>query len=200
MRLGWWRSPARGAAVCAGLAGLLLGYARLGSSYGYVGTPIAPRPAPALPLIDDRGAPFDLARLRGKAVLVYFGYTHCPDVCPTTLARLAPVFQALGVDRSRTVVLFVTLDPARDDPAALHAYLAAFDPVPVGLTGSASLLNETARRWSVAWRPAQVGAYVDHASVVTLVDPQGRLRVRYGLSQLADPAAMAHDIEHVLAG
>ena len=200
MRPGWWRSPARGASVCVVLGGLLAGYARLGAGYDYVGTPTPMHAAPGLRLTDDRGAAFDLARLRGKAVLVYFGYTHCPDICPTTLTQLAPVFEDLGPDRGRTAVVFVTLDPARDDPATLRAYLAGFAPVPIGLTGPVPLVLAAARDWNVAWRPSTGGAYIDHASVLMLVDPQGRLRARYSPSQLADPAAMARDIGHVLAG
>lgn len=200
MRPGWWRSPARAVVACAALGGLLLVYAHLGDAYGYVGTPVPVRPAPALQLTDDQGQAFDLAQLRGRAVLVYFGYTHCPDVCPTTLTALGPVFQALGPDRRRATLVFVTLDPRRDGPAALHAYLSGFEPTPIGLTGPVSAIATAAGSWGVSWQPAQGGAYVDHASVVTLVDPQGRRRARYGLPQIGDPAAVARDIRHVLAG
>ncbi|TLU71064.1 SCO family protein [Lichenicoccus roseus] len=198
MRRGWWRSPLRAVAVCAVLGCGLLAYAHLGARYGYIGTPLKVRLAPRLQLTDDRGKPFDLSALRGRAALVYFGYTHCPDICPTTLAALAPVFQALGPDRGNAVIVFVTLDPERDTPALLHAYVSAFEPMPIGLTGPAAAIGAAAKDWGVSWRPAEGGAYIDHASVITLVDPQGRWRVRYGLSQVADPAAVARDIRHVM--
>ena len=198
MRPGWWRSPIRAVTVCAGLGCGLLAYAHLGAHYGYVGTPLKVRPAPRLQLTDDRGKPFDLAALKGRTALVYFGYTYCPDVCPTTLAALAPVFQALGPDSSNAVIVFVTLDPKRDTPALLHDYVSTFDPAPIGLTGSGAAIGAAARDWDVAWRPAKGGAYFDHASVITLVDPQGRWRARYGLSQITDPAAVARDIRYVM--
>lgn len=197
---GWRRSAMRAAAVCVALASLLLAVAHHGVSRNFVGTPLPTRPAPALKLIDDGGQPFDLRQLRGQAVLVYFGYTHCPGVCPDTLSRLAPVFRALGRQRQQVAVVFVTLDPDRDTPAVLHRFLAGFNPIPIGLTGPEPLVATTARAWHIAWQVAAEGAFIDHASVMQLVDPAGRLRARYGLGQMTDPAAVARDIRYVLAG
>jgi protein SCO1 len=193
-----WRSLFRAVVVLASLLAMLWGYSVLGRQAGFDGTPIAARQAPRLALSDDGGRAFTLSSLRGRAVLVYFGYTHCPDVCPTTLAALRPVFDRLGADAARVTVLFVTLDPQRDTPALLHAYLAAFTPTPLGLTGTPEQVAEAARAWGIHWRYAEKGRFIDHTSAVILVDPEGRIRVCYGYAQLADPRAMAHDILRLL--
>jgi protein SCO1/2 len=90
------------------------------------------------------------------------------------------------------------LDPRRDTPDILRAYLSNFDPVPVGLTGSPEELAAAARTWGVTWRPAGCCAYIDHTSLVAVVGPDGRERLRYGFSQLGDPAAVARDLRHIL--
>lgn len=181
---------------------LLLGlwvYSRSGDGFSYVGTQVRSGTAPSLVLPNDRGGTFDLVAHRGRIVLVYFGYTHCPDVCPATLNRLDAVSELLGADQRRVEQVFVTLDPRRDTPESLRAYLSNFDPVPIGLTGSPEAVAATARAWSVTWRPAQGGgAYIDHTSLVAVVGPDGRERLRYGFSQLGDPAAVARDIGHIL--
>ena len=100
-----------------------------------------PRPAPALRLTDGAGKPFDLASLRGSPVFVYFGYTHCPDVCPTTLADLRAGIKEAGVDAK---VVFVTIDPARDDAAAMKQYTDYYKAGYTGLTGTAEEIAEAA--------------------------------------------------------
>ena len=180
---------------------LLLGlwvYSRSGNGFSYVGTQVRSGTAPLLVLPNDRGGTFDLAAHRGGIVLVYFGYTHCPDVCPATLNRLDAVSELLGEDRRRVEQVFVTLDPRRDTPELLRAYLSNFDPVPIGLTGSPEAVAATAGGWGVTWRPAKGGAYIDHTSLVVVVGPDGRERLRYGFSQLGNPAAVARDLSHIL--
>ncbi len=184
--------------VLASLLATLWGYAALGRQAEFEGTPVAERQAPQLALSDDEGRSFALSSLRGRAVLVYFGYTDCPDVCPTTLAALHPVFDRLGTEAAHVQVLFVTLDPRHDTPALLRAYLAAFTPTPLGLTGTPAQIAEAARAWGIHWQYAGQGRFIDHTSVVTLVDPEGRIRVRYGYAQLTDPRAVAHDLLRVL--
>ena len=122
-------------------------------------------------LPNDRGGTFDLAAHRGEIVLVYFGYTHCPDVCPETLNRLDAVWEHLGPDRHRVEEVFVTLDPRRDTPELLRAYLSYFDPAPVGLTGSPEAVAAAARAWGVTWRPVKGGAFIDHTSLVAVSVP-----------------------------
>jgi protein SCO1 len=192
------RSLSKAALVCAALFLILYGYARVGSRAGFTGTPLVARSAPPLALQTDSDSTFTLSSLRGRVILVYFGYTQCPDVCPTTLASLGPVFARLGSAAADVSVLFVTLDPQHDSPARLHAYLGAFSPIPVGLTGTTQQIAQAARAWGISWRHADGGQFIDHTSVITLVDPRGRMRVQYGYAQLSDPAGMARDIARVL--
>jgi protein SCO1 len=173
-------------------------YSRSGDGFSYVGTQVRSGTAPSLMLPNDRGGKFDLGAHRGGIVLVYFGYTHCPDVCPATLNRLDAVSELLGEDRRRVEQVFVTLDPRRDTPELLRAYLSNFDPVPVGLTGSPEAVAAAALAWGVTWRPAKGGAYIDHTSLVAVVGPDGRERLCYGFSQLGNPAAVARDLRHIL--
>ncbi len=175
----------------------LLAYAR-GRPVSPSGAPVEAGPAPALVLSDDHGQPFDLAAHRGGVVLVTFGYARCPNVCPATLGALDAVSGQLGDDRGKVMQVFVTLDPARDTPAALRDYLARFDPAPLGLTGSTSAIAAASRAWGVTARPAAGGAFLDHTTLVAVVGPDGRERLRYGLSQLGDPASIAQDIRQLL--
>lgn len=168
-----------------------------GPDHGTAGSSLT-GPAPTLRLPDDQGGRFDLASRRGEVTLVYFGYTSCPDVCPTTLGELAEVWRHLGPDRDRFRTVFVTLDPVRDTPAVLRGYLANFPPAPLGLTGPPAAIAEAARAWGITWRPSEGGRFIDHSSVVAVVGPDGRLRLRYGYSQMGDPAAIARDLERVL--
>ncbi len=149
----------------------LWAYSRSGHGFSYVGSPVRS---------------------------VYFGYTHCPDVCPATLNLLDAVSESLGADRRRVEQVFVTLDPRRDTPDLLRAYLSNFDPVPVGLTGPPEAVAAAARAWGVTWRLSEGGAYIDHTSLVAVVGPDGWERLRYGFSQLEDPKAVARDLKHIL--
>jgi protein SCO1/2 len=136
-----------------------------------------PHPAPDIFLTDGDGQPFDLASLRGGPVFVYFGYTHCPDVCPTTLADLRAGIKRAGKDAK---VVFVTIDPARDDAAAMKQYTDYYKSGYVGLTGTAGQIAATARAWGVSY--AQLpsdsanGYSMAHSTDVYLVDSAGRLR------------------------
>lgn len=138
-----------------------------------------PVPAPELRLTGDDGAPFDLAERRGAPAFVYFGFTHCPDVCPTTLADLRAGIRAAGVD---ALVIFVTVDPARDDVAALRTYVSYYGPGFVGLTGTEDEIARTAAAWGVAYRRLEHGGANDyamaHGSEAYLVDAAGMLRHR----------------------
>ncbi|HEY4752312.1 MAG TPA: SCO family protein [Candidatus Limnocylindrales bacterium] len=137
------------------------------------------RPAPDLKLTDQDGQPFDLASLRGTPVFVYFGYTHCPDVCPTTLADLRAAIQTAGLPAK---VAFVTIDPARDTAPWIKTYLDAFKAGFIGLTGTADQIAAAAGPWGVAYhaQPADsTGNYaMIHTSDVYLVDAAGMLRNR----------------------
>ncbi len=136
-----------------------------------------PRPAPALHLTDQDGRPFDLASLRRHSVFVYFGYTHCPDVCPTTLADLRAAIKASGVDAT---VVFVTVDPARDDAAAMKQYVDSYGMGYIGLTGTADEIAAAAAAWGVTYArlpsDSANGYAMAHSTDSYLVDREGQLR------------------------
>ena len=148
-----------------------------------------------LTMTDHRGRPVTAEDFRGRVTLLYFGYTHCPDVCPTTLAR---VRRALGrLEASGEVrVLFVTVDPARDTRAALERYVGAFGAPFVGLRGTPAQLRDLARRYRVAYsraEPGPDGAYpVTHSNAVFVFDRQGDAR------RVALPGADADDLARAL--
>jgi len=139
-----------------------------------------------LALPDADGRERTLADFKGKVIVVFFGYTQCPDVCPTTMAELALIKRALGPDGERVQGLFVTVDPERDKPEVLKAYLASFDPSFVALRGSPEQIAAAAREFKVFYAKAPgktPGSYtMDHTAGSYLIDPQGRLRLfeRYG--------------------
>ena len=134
-----------------------------------------------LALTGHDGKPRTLADFRGKVVVLFFGYTHCPDICPTTLADMAAVMKALGPDAARVQVLFVTVDPERDTPEMLAKYVPAFDPAFLGLTGDAAAAQRAAKEFKIFYekRPGSAsGAYtVDHSGQSYVLDAQGRLRL-----------------------
>lgn len=133
----------------------------------------------SLELIDHTGRARKLEDFRGKAVVVFFGFTHCPDVCPTTLADLSNAIKQLGSDAERVQVLFVTVDPERDTQEALAKYVTAFDPRFLGLYGDAAATQRTAKEFKVYYEKRKTGdGYsVDHSGQSYVIDPQGRLRL-----------------------
>jgi protein SCO1/2 len=154
-----------------------------------------------LSLPDAEGKLRTLADFKGKVTLVFFGYTQCPDVCPTTLAELAAVKRDLGKDGERLQGVFVSVDPQRDTPEILKAYMASFDPSFVALRGTPEQVQATAKNFKVFY--AQVpgkteGSYtVDHTAGTYVFDPSGKVRlfVRYG----SGAEALAHDLKLLLA-
>jgi protein SCO1/2 len=153
-------------------------------------------------LADQHGQLRHLADFRGRVVLLFFGYTHCPDVCPTTLARLARLMPALGAEAGRVQVLFVTLDPERDTLPVLADYVPWFHPSFLGLRGdAATTATLTAAFKVVASRqavPGGMGYVIDHTAAVYAYDPQGRLRLY--LRPEDDDAGLLADIRLLLAG
>jgi protein SCO1/2 len=133
-----------------------------------------PRDPGEFSLLDQNSAQFTAARLKGAPSLVYFGYTHCPDVCPVTLLQLAQVVKTGVVPNLR--VIFISVDPARDTPTQLAQYVHAFDPDFIGLTGSAAMLQTLAQRFGVAFQRVDLpgGDYsMDHSSTIFLMDARG---------------------------
>lgn len=153
-------------------------------------------------LTDHNGTPRRLADFKGRAVLVFFGYTQCPDVCPTTMNNMRELMTKLAPEAERVQVLFVTVDPERDTPQLLAQYVPAFHPSFLGLYGDAAATAATAREFKIFYnkQPGSTpGSYtVDHTAGNYLFDPRGRLRlyVRHGET----PERMAQDIKRLLAG
>ena len=150
-------------------------------------------------LKDPQGRTRTLADFRGKAVVLFFGYTQCPDVCPTTLAALAEAMKRLGADADRVQVLFVTVDPERDTPALLAQYVPAFDPRFIGLYGDADATARTAKEFNLLYQKVAgpTGNYtMDHSAGTYVFDPQGRLRLYVSNGQ--GPDVFVHDLRELL--
>ena len=153
-------------------------------------------------LTDHNGHPRSLADFQGKVVAVFFGYTHCPDMCPIALAELAQTVKQLGRQGDRVQVLFITVDPARDTQKVLARYVPAFDPRFLGLYGDDATTAKVAAAYKVFFAPQRAnksGNYtIDHTAAVYLIDRQGRPRlfVRAGRTV----TGMAHDIKLLLRG
>jgi protein SCO1/2 len=153
-----------------------------------------------LALTDHTGKPRTLADFKGKVVVVFFGFTQCPDVCPTTLVEMKAVKEKLGKDGDRLQVLFVTVDPERDTPELLAKYVPAFDPAFLGLYGNAEAIARTAKEFKVFYKKvpgSSPNSYsVDHTAALYVYDPSGRLRLFAKHAQGAD--ALASDIKLLL--
>lgn len=151
-------------------------------------------------LVNDIDQPVTGASYRGKVTLVYFGYTHCPDVCPTTLAHLTVVLQNLGPLADRIRVLFVSVDPKRDTPRLLRTYVDAFGPHIVGLTGTPREIARVAKRYRVTYsygKPDAAGNYeVNHSAAIFIFDVKGHARLL--ATQKNTVPQISHDLKLLL--
>jgi protein SCO1/2 len=155
----------------------------------------------ALALTGHDGKSRTLDDFRGKVVVIFFGFLHCPDVCPTTLAELAQVAKALGPDAAQLQVLFVTVDPERDTPELLRHYVTSFHPDFLGLRGDGTATTQVAKEFKIFFhkQPQSGSGYtVDHSAGTYILDQQGRLRLfaHYG----AGAGAFLNDIRLLLQG
>jgi protein SCO1/2 len=154
-----------------------------------------------LGLKDHHGQPRTLADYQGKVVLIFFGYTFCPDVCPTTLARISEVMKQLGSEADQVQVLFVTLDPERDTPDKLAAYVTWFYPGFVGLYGDEPATEAAAREFKVYYAKSKgsegMGYAIDHSTGSYVLDSKGRLRLY--LKENATVDAITADLKRLLA-
>ena len=190
-----------GAATLAGTAPFVLTACKDESKPKFQGVDVTGADyAKDIPLKDVNGQQRSLKDFAGKVVAVFFGYTQCPDVCPTTLQEFVEVKQALGADGSKLQPVFISLDPERDTPQVLKAYLANFDESFVGLTGTPEELAAVAKDFKIFFKkvPGKTeGTYtLDHSAGTYLFDAQGRLRVyeRYG----AGPQLLTQDVKALL--
>ena len=159
-------------AVAAGATALWMGLAlraQVQSGATKIGGPFT--------LVDDTGAQVSEADLKGKPTVMYFGYTFCPEVCPTTLTDLVQWMQMIGRDADRLNYVFVTVDPERDTPKVMHDYVSAFDPRIRGLTGTSEQIAKVTKEYGVYYKriPTSDGGYVmDHTAILYMMDPNGR--------------------------
>jgi protein SCO1/2 len=151
-------------------------------------------------LTDHRGDLRQLADYRDKVVALFFGFTHCPDICPTTMADLAAAMKLLGSDSDQVQVLFVTVDPERDTSEVLAQFVPSFDDRFVGLTGTPEEIDLAAKTFKIFYarqqEPGQQGYSFDHSAGVYVYDKQGKIRIymKYGQK----PAELAHDLKSLL--
>lgn len=156
--------------------------------------------ANALQLTDHTGKPTQLSDFKGKVVALFFGYTHCPDVCPTTMSELANAMKKLGANSDQIQVLFVTLDPERDTQSVLAQYVPSFDKRFIGLYGSPDQIANVASNFKIFYskqqEQGQSGYTIDHSAGVYVFDKQGKIRIylKYGQK----PQEIADDLSKLL--
>lgn len=152
-----------------------------------------------LELNDFNGRPRRLADFRGKAVVLFFGFTQCPDVCPTTLAETAQALKSLGPEAKQVQVIMVTVDPERDTPEVLKRYVTAFDPSFLGLRGDLAATERAAKEFKIYFEKRKAGdSYsVDHSAQSYVIDPKGRLRLLVRQDRISTD--LAADLRTILA-
>src|SRR5687767_13602854 len=153
-----------------------------------------------LELADHTGKPRRLEDFRGKAVVLFFGFAHCPDICPTTLADISHAIKQLGPDAERVQVLVVTVDPERDTPEILQKYVTAFDSRFLGLRGDLAATKKAAGEFKIYFEKRKTGeSYtVDHSAQSYVIDPQGRLRLLVRHDRIGQD--LASDLRSILRG
>jgi protein SCO1/2 len=176
------------------LAGLVLCFGVVLIVTGRMSAPVAQQIAAIggpFRLTDQNGQAVSDQDLKGHPFLVFFGFTHCPDVCPTTLFEVSEILRALGPDADRVRALFITVDPERDTPALMKDYLSSFDPHLAGLTGDPAAVTEVAKAYRVYFKkvPLDQGGYtMDHTAIVYLMDKDGRFVQPFSLKRTIEAA------------
>jgi protein SCO1/2 len=179
------------AAFVAGLV-LCLSVVLLVAQRGSVPLPQASAVGGPFKLIDQNGRTVTEQDMMGKPFLVFFGFTHCPDVCPTTLFDISEVFRRLGPDADRAAALFITVDPERDTPEAMKSYLSSFDPHVRGLTGDEAAVDGVIKAYRAYTKkvPNPDGSYtMDHTALVYLMDKDGRFVAPFNLKRRPEDSA-----------
>jgi protein SCO1 len=181
-------------------AGAFLVVALHQGSRGAAGSLLASAIGGPFQLVDQNGKPVTNTALEGKWLLVYFGYTHCPDACPTALNNIAVALKDLGAERSEIRPVFITIDPARDTPKVMKAYVTAFDAPILALTGTAAQVAKAAGDYRVyyAKHPEPGGDYsMDHSSIIYVMDPKGRFTASFSGEDA--PSEMVERLKKILA-
>jgi protein SCO1/2 len=180
-----------GLVLIIGFIFLAAGGAPVGQAFAAIGGP--------LNLEDQNGKPFSDTALRGHPFLVFFGFTHCPDICPTILFDMSQMMKVLGPDADHVGLLFVTVDPERDTPGVLKDYLSNFDPHLRGLTGDQAQINAAIKEYRVYAKkvPLENGDYtMDHTAMVYLMDKNGHFIAPFNMNR--SPATEAADLRRYL--
>jgi protein SCO1/2 len=185
------------AVVGAGLlvlaSGALLYYAFSEQPHGAANSALSAMIGGKFSLVDQNGKPFTDADMKGKWQLVFFGYTHCPDVCPTTLNELSLAFDKLGpAARNKIGVVFISVDPDRDTSAVLKEYVSSFSAPVTALTGTPAEVAQAAKDYRVyyAKHPTKDGGYdMDHSALIYVMDPEGRFTATFTPDEPADKIA-----------
>jgi protein SCO1 len=181
------------------LAGLVLFFGVILLITGRTSTPAVAAVGGPFHLVDQNGKAVSDTDMKGHPFLVFFGFTHCPDVCPTTLFEISEVLRKLGPDADRTGALFITVDPERDTPASMKDYLSNFDPHLRGLTGDEAAVNAAIKAYRVYAKkvPVDGGDYtMDHTAIVYLMDKDGHFVAPFSLKRT--PEAAADDLRRYL--
>lgn len=194
-----WFLPVSGLVI--GLVAILLISLAL-RPHNFAGTILqSPEPAYNFTLNGPDQATVSLSDFRGKVVLLFFGYTHCPDVCPTTLHEESKVLDLLGRQAEKVQPIFISVDPERDSPQRLKAYLNNLDGRIIGITGDLKVINEITTQYGVFFQKRIISAdgnyLVDHTATTFLVDQNGYLRVIYAYA--APARGIAEDVKYILA-
>jgi protein SCO1/2 len=177
------------------LAGLVLCFGVVLIVSGRLSPPSAPQAAAIggpFRLTDQNGATVSDQDFKGRPFLVFFGFTHCPEICPTTLFEVSEILRKLGPDAERVRAVFITVDPERDTPGALKEYLSSFDPRLSALTGDPAAIAAVAKAYRVYVKkvPLDEGDYtMDHTAIVYLMDKEGRFVSPFNLKRTIDAAA-----------
>ena len=161
-----------------------------------------PNPAPPIPLVDTSGIPFQLEDYHGKIILLYFGYTFCPDVCPSTLASVRQILGELGDSSQEVVFAMITVDPDRDSPEVLEGYLSRFHPGYIGLWGDGEELENVKQAYGVFseidLESDPLNYLVSHTARIFLIDKEGILRTGYSFG--ASNEEILSDVEYLIRG
>lgn len=180
--------------VSAFVTGLVIFLGVILYATGQFGGPSGSAVGGPFKLTGTEGQPVTNETFKGKPYLVFFGYTHCPDVCPATLFEMSQVMAALGKDAGRTAALFITVDPERDTPAVMKDYLSNFDSHLIGATGDLKTIEAVEKQFRIYARkvPTKDGDYsMDHSAVIFLMDKQGRFVAPFNLKRKPAESAAA---------
>jgi protein SCO1/2 len=195
----WLAALALAAALVLGGVTVLAGRANL--HYTFRGVTTESPAAAEFDLVGHDGKRVRLSDYRGNLVLLYFGYTFCPGICPTTLAEVSQALKKLDPRKAaRVQVMMISVDPERDTPERLREYMAHFNPTFIGLTGTSREVAAAAGRYGIYYKKGDIapagGYVVDHTSMVIVVDPEGRVRLLFPFGTTVE--AMASDLAHLL--